>query len=44
MGNAILRQLKDYDKSVKQTEETILMPEPEPEALEPAMNPFNASS
>ncbi len=35
MGNAILRQLKDYDKSVKQTEETILMPEPEPEALEP---------
>ncbi len=35
MGNAILRQLKEYDKSVKQKEETILMPEPEPEALEP---------
>ena len=35
MGNAILRQLKEYDQSVKQTEETILIPEPEPEALEP---------
>lgn len=35
MGNAILRQLKEYDKSVKQEGKTIMIPEPDPEALEP---------
>lgn len=35
MGNAVLRQLKEYDKSVKRAEETILTPKPAPEALEP---------